>query len=72
MDKHADTRADKHADTSSSIDSLNTRLHAIILKEREKYTLEKLKIIETRLLDVLPEEEVILYMKKAKKLVFKK
>ena len=58
--------------TVDAIDDLNTRLYAIILKEREKYTLEKLQIIENRLLDVLPEEEVYSYMKKAKKIVFKK
>lgn len=58
--------------TVDAIDNLNTRLYAIILKEREKYTLEKLQIIENRLLDVLPEEEVYSYMKKAKKIVFKK
>tara|TARA_Y100000389_G_C17352794_1_gene459387 strand:- start:617 stop:814 length:198 start_codon:yes stop_codon:yes gene_type:complete len=58
--------------TVDAIDNLNTRLYAIILKEREKYTLEKLQIIENRLLDVLPEEEVYSYMKKAKEIVFKK
>ena len=67
-----DTLDDNDTTTVDAIDNLNTRLYAIILKEREKYTLEKLQIIENRLLDVLPEEEVSSYMKKAKKIVFKK
>lgn len=67
-----DTLNNNDTTTVDAIDNLNTRLYAIILKEREKYTLEKLQIIENRLLDVLPEEEVYSYMKKAKKIVFKK
>lgn len=67
-----DTLDGNDTTTVDAIDNLNTRLYAIILKEREKYTLEKLQIIENRLLDVLPEEEVYSYMKKAKKIVFKK
>lgn len=67
-----DTLDNNDTTTVDAIDNLNTRLYAIILKEREKYTLEKLQIIENRLLDVLPEEEVYSYMKKAKKIVFKK
>lgn len=67
-----DTLDNNDTTTVDAIDNLNTRLYAIILKEREKYTLEKLQIIENRLFDVLPEEEVYSYMKKAKKIVFKK
>lgn len=67
-----DTLDNNDTTTVDAIDNLNTRLYAIILKEREKYTLEKLQNIENRLLDVLPEEEVYSYMKKAKKIVFKK
>ena len=55
----------------SDIENLNSRLRALILKERKKYAVELLNNIEHTLLHVLSEEEATTYMENARKIVFK-
>jgi len=57
---------------STTIENINKMLHTIILKQREQYVIETLNKLEQEMLEVLPEEEVSLYMQQAKKIVFKK
>tara|TARA_Y100000385_G_C12732297_1_gene483244 strand:+ start:142 stop:318 length:177 start_codon:yes stop_codon:yes gene_type:complete len=54
-----------------NINNLNSRLRALILKERENYAVEVLHIIEYHLMKELPEEDVKTYIKNARKIVFK-
>lgn len=58
---------------NSSIESLNSILRALILKQREDYALETMEALEQYLIEEnLPVQEVQEYMKNARKIVFKK
>jgi hypothetical protein len=54
-----------------TIENLNSRLRALIIKERENYAVEALQIIEYHLMQALPEDDVKTYIKNARKIVFK-
>ena len=57
---------------NTNIESINSILRALILKQREDYALETLETIEQCLMNELPIEEVQDYVKNARKIVFKK
>lgn len=57
---------------NTDIENINSRLRALILKQREEYALETLEIIEQHLIQKLPAHEVQKYMENARKIVFKK
>lgn len=57
---------------NTNIESINSILRALILKQREDYVLETLETIEQCLINELPIEQVQDYIKNARKIVFKK
>ena len=57
---------------NTNIESINSILRALILKQREDYVLETLETIEQCLMNELPIEQVQDYVKNARKIVFKK
>lgn len=57
---------------NTNIESINSILRALILKQREDYVLETLETIEQCLMNELPIEQVQDYIKNARKIVFKK
>ena len=57
---------------NTNIESINSILRALILKQREEYVLETLETIEQCLMNELPIEQVQDYIKNARKIVFKK
>lgn len=57
---------------NTNIESINSILRALILKQREDYALETLETIEQCLMNELPIEQVQDYVKNARKIVFKK
>lgn len=56
----------------SDIENINSRLRALILKDRKNYADQVLKQIEYELSKVLSEQEAKSYMENARKIVFKK